>query len=156
MPQSDQSRSLISFTAERFNETPKSSMNVQPMRIMVVDDEDFIRSLLQEVLRTLGHEVVVFGETQAAITAFQAANEKGLRFDVVILDLRLEGGMNGVTLLHELRKFDPCVKALAISGRVEEEATVPLGFQGFLSKPFRIKAFAEALAAVAGDSAPLT
>ena len=129
-------------------------MNDQPMRIMVVDDEDFIRSLLEEVLRTLGHEVVVFGEPQVAIAAFRAANEKGLRVDVVILDLRLAGGMNGVTLLHELRKFEPGVKALAISGRAEEEVTVPLGFQGFLSKPFRIKALAEALAAVTRISDP--
>ncbi len=91
MPQSVETRSLIRFTVERFNESSKSSMNTQPMRIMVVDDEDFIRSLLEEVLRTLGHEVVVFGESQVSIGAFQAANEKGLRFDVVILDLRLVG-----------------------------------------------------------------
>lgn len=124
------------------------------MRIMVVDDEDFVRSLLEEVLRTLGHEAVAFGEGPAAIAAFRAAMEKDTKFDVVILDLRLPGGMNGVALLHELRKLDPGVKALAISGRTEEDATVPLGFQGFLSKPFRIKALSEALVAAARNSTP--
>lgn len=129
-------------------------MSTNPLRIMVVDDEEFVRSLLSEVLRTLGHDPVVFGEAAPAIEAFRAAAGGPGKFDIALLDLRLPGGMDGVALLHELRKISGDVKALAISGRAEEHATVPLGFQGFLAKPFRIKALSEAIVAALGGGAP--
>ncbi|MCC7518880.1 MAG: response regulator [Verrucomicrobiae bacterium] len=123
-------------------------MCATPLKILVVDNEDFLRTLLDEILRTLGFQPAIYGDAQAAIEAFRDAMAGGEGFDLVVLDLRLAGEMDGVSLLRELRKTDPNVKALAISGRLEEGLAVPPGFQGFLSKPFRIKALADALTAV--------
>lgn len=128
-------------------------MNPKPLKVLVVDDEDFVRSLLDEVLQTLGHKPSLFGEAGPAIEACRAAVEKGEKFDVAILDLRLSGGLGGAALLAEFRKLDPDLRALAISGRTEEEGAVPVGFQGFLPKPFRIKVLSEALNAAAAGPA---
>lgn len=122
------------------------------LKILVVDDEEFICALLSEILQTLGHEPAVFRDAAGAIAALRAACGQGRRFDLALLDLKLSGERDGAALLAELRKLDPELKALAVSGHSEESLDAAAGFQGFLMKPFKIQTLADAIVAATAQN----
>jgi len=68
------------------------------MRILIIDDEESIRSTLRMMLQDLGHEVVVAADAASAVREVEQA-----QFDTAFLDLRLNG-VNGLDLLPELHK----------------------------------------------------
>lgn len=129
-------------------------MTTGSLKILVVDDEEFLRTLFAEVLTTLGHAPSVVSGAAAALEELRAVRARGERFDLALIDLRLPGEMDGVALLAELRKLNPELKALAVSGHSGENLDAAAGFQGFLMKPFQIQALADAIvAATAQNSA---
>jgi DNA-binding NarL/FixJ family response regulator len=72
-------------------------------RAIVVDDDDFTRTLVASLVESLGYEVVACsGAVTAAMSAAQAA-----RPDVAVLDLDLGEGPTGIDLAHGLRRLDP-------------------------------------------------
>ncbi len=111
-------------------------------RILVMDDEEIIRTVAGEMLIAIGHGVA-FAETgEAALETYQAARNAGSPFDAVILDLTIRGGMGGVDALRELRKIDPGVKAVVSSGYSDDVSFSSYreqGFRAFLKKPYKIE-----------------
>jgi DNA-binding NtrC family response regulator len=81
-----------------------------PLSILVSDDEDSIRSLLQHFLRNGGHRVVVVGNAREACEALRKDT-----FDLVITDVLMPEG-DGLDLITELRKVQPKARILAMSG----------------------------------------
>src|SRR5205823_14331561 len=69
----------------------------------------------------------------------QAKLKAGKRFNVVILDLTLPGGMGGKEALKELMEIDPTVNAIVSSGYATD-ATMrryqDFGFHGVIAKPY--------------------
>ena len=72
----------------------------QPIRILVVEDEAIIRMDLQDRLEGLGHEVV--GMTDTAADGIRLA--KSLRPDLVFMDIRLKGKMDGIAAAEQIRE----------------------------------------------------
>src|SRR5512133_651692 len=110
-------------------------------RVLVMDDEVVLQALLQRALERCGYSVVVVGNGDQALLEFRRAQEKGLPFDLVILDLTVKGGLGGVDTLAALRRLDSQVPAIAATGYADEHATAQLlagGFQHVLGKPFPI------------------
>ncbi len=110
-------------------------------RILVMDDEELIRSLARELLRALGHEVEVAAHGEAALAKYQEAARAGRPFDIVILDLTIRGGMGGAETVKKLREFAPNVKAIMSSGYSDDAVTADYREQGFtevLKKPYDI------------------
>lgn len=108
-------------------------------RILLLDDEPAICEITGILLKKLGYEPVITSTGVDTIDAYRSALAKGNRFDLVILDLSIPGGMGGREVISALREMDPKVKALVSSGDANDPAVVNytgFGFSGVLMKPY--------------------
>ena len=108
-------------------------------RVLVVDDEDVIRDLVEFTLTRLGYEVSQAATALQGVEIYQEKLRAGNRFDLVILDLTLPGGMGGKEALKKLIEIDPTVNAIVSSGYATD-ATMSryqdFGFRGVIAKPY--------------------
>ncbi|MBI5496829.1 MAG: response regulator [Deltaproteobacteria bacterium] len=117
-------------------------------RVLVMDDEQVIRTVVGALLRKLGHRVEEAAHGQEALEKYQAARQAGDPFDLVILDLTIRGGMGGAETMKKLMEIDPQVTALVSSGYSDDAGIAGYearGFKGFLKKPYDIKTLREVL-----------
>lgn len=101
-------------------------------RILAVDDERFFREILVEILAGAGHLVRTVDSGEAALAAL--AEES---FDVIVTDIVMPG-IDGVTLVREVKKRDPDLEAIAITGHEDVRLAVgamKAGCADFLTKP---------------------
>jgi PAS domain S-box-containing protein len=123
-------------------------------RVLVMDDESSILSLLSAALKRLGFDPVPTSDGKAAIEASAAAAAKGQPFDVAILDLTIPGGMGGVEAAGLLRAAYPNMLLVASSGYAQNPVLLnfrDFGFDQVLVKPYRIQDIAQLLAALLPD-----
>jgi two-component system cell cycle sensor histidine kinase/response regulator CckA len=108
-------------------------------RVLVVDDEEAIRALVEFTLTRLGYEVTQAATALEGVNIYREKLEAGERFDAVILDLTLPGGMGGKEALKKLIEIDPTVNAIVSSGYATD-ATMSryqdFGFRGVIAKPY--------------------
>jgi PAS domain S-box-containing protein len=108
-------------------------------RVLVVDDEDAIRDLVEFTLTRLGYEVSQAATALQGVEVYRQNLKAGKRFDLVILDLTLPGGMGGKEALKKLLEIDPTVNAIVSSGYATD-ATMSryqdFGFHGVIAKPY--------------------
>jgi CheY-like chemotaxis protein len=112
-------------------------------RILIMDDDDFVRQAMGGVLQGMGYQVALVADGQKAVEVFTAAQEAGHPFGVVILDLTVRGGMGGREAIPVLRRLDPTVQAIVMSGYSNDEVLrtyANFGFQAALTKPFELVA----------------
>src|SRR5687768_2285237 len=83
---------------------------MKSLSILVADDEDSIRSLLEHFLSSAGHSVVIVGSAREACEAIARRP-----FDLIITDVLMPDG-DGLDLITESRKLQPNARILAISG----------------------------------------
>jgi DNA-binding response OmpR family regulator len=105
---------------------------VRTQRILVVDDEERIRSLVGSYLRAEGYDVAEAGNGQDAL---ERARE--LAPDLVVLDVRLPG-IDGFEVLRELRRHSD-VYVIMLTARTEEVdklVGLSVGADDYLTKPF--------------------
>ena len=124
-------------------------------RILVMDDEHSIRQMVEDALTHFGYEVTVVQDGQAAIDVFSAALTNGDRFDAILLDLTIPGGMGGKDTIQHLQKLDPHVKAIVTSGYSDDPIMSNFqayGFQNILVKPYKITDLAKTLEALCRKS----
>ena len=81
-----------------------------------MDDEPAIRAVLAAMLRHLGYDIITVAEGSEAITEYRNAFQNGHRYDAVIMDLTVPGGLGGLDVVRELLQFDPTLKAIVSSG----------------------------------------
>ena len=109
-------------------------------KILVVDDEEDIRTLVQTMLNREGRQVVLAVRGKDAITAFQKE-----RPNLTILDIDMPD-IDGLTVLREIRTIDPQAKVMIFTGgdspTVEREARA-LGVTDFLKKGFALPPISE-------------
>ena len=102
-------------------------------RILIVDSNDELRTLLEEVLRELGHEVIATGSRDEAV-----AREDLEDFDLIISDLT-EDDDGGVQIIGELKRKKLLVPIVVSSGEAHQHVIVKafkLGAANFLRRPF--------------------
>ncbi len=117
-------------------------------RILVMDDEELIRAIAGEMIRSAGHEAEFAEQGRTAIEKYQAAREAGNPFDIVILDLTIRGGLGGKETIKRLRELDPGVKAIVSSGFSEDSVVADhrtYGFAACLTKPYEFEELRDAL-----------
>jgi two-component system cell cycle sensor histidine kinase/response regulator CckA len=105
--------------------------------ILLVEDEEGLRALNARGLSSRGYTVLEAGNGVEAIEAF----DKHGHVDLVVSDVVMPE-MDGPTLLKELRRRDPSVKIIFVSGYAEEAFSKNLPDQeqyAFLAKPFTLK-----------------
>ncbi|MGC6400936.1 sigma-54-dependent transcriptional regulator [Sphingomonas sp. FW199] len=103
--------------------------------ILVVDDERDIRELVAGVLEDEGYETRGAADSDAALDAIAAR-----RPSLVLLDVWLQGSrLDGLELLDELKRRDPSIPVLVISGHGNLDtavAAIRRGASDFIEKPF--------------------
>jgi two-component system response regulator AtoC len=88
------------------------------MRILVIDDEEFVRLTLEETLRAEACEVAVASTAQAGFEHLRNSS-----FDCVVTDLRMPG-TDGLGVLQWVREHQPDVDVLVMTGHAEVKAAV--------------------------------
>jgi DNA-binding NarL/FixJ family response regulator len=74
---------------------------VKLARVMIIDDDPFIRSTMESALKSSGFETSVFATAREAIASFDQ-----LKPEIALLELDLGIGPTGIDLAHALRKLD--------------------------------------------------
>lgn len=115
-------------------------------KILVVDDDREMTSLLNDFLSNQGYSVVTTGSVAAALDKVANATASN-RFALVVSDVRL-GGKSGLDLLAALREREPILPIILFSvfssPEMEREALAK-GARAFLRKPFRLQEMASAI-----------
>jgi PAS domain S-box-containing protein len=117
-------------------------------RILVMDDEEPVRSAAKEMLSYLGYEAELAVDGDEAVTMFKDAIAADSPYVAVILDLTIPGGMGGSETVKRLRKIDPAVKAIVSSGYSNDPIMADYkkyGFTSIIIKPYRINDLEDAL-----------
>src|SRR5262249_34144447 len=101
------------------------------MKILIVDDDRNIRSLLVDFFTPRGHDVRSSSNGQEALVVM----EKEL-IDLVISDIRMPV-MDGAALRREIRKRHPKARVALMTGYYRDpEQAISLGADYFIEKPF--------------------
>jgi putative two-component system response regulator len=108
-------------------------MNNPTKRILIVDDEEYNRDLLGQMLSSRGHEV------EFAEDGFQALSMINLGFDLVLLDITMPG-MDGFEVAGRIREeFDsqelPICMVTGLTAREERLRAIEAGVNDFINKP---------------------
>jgi two-component system, OmpR family, response regulator len=106
-------------------------------RILLVDDERSIQTLLSYPLRKDGYHVTSARDGREALQRFDEA-----RFDLVVLDLMLPQ-MDGVEVCRELRARSqvPIIMLTAKGGEMDKVAGLEVGADDYITKPFSMREF---------------
>ncbi len=109
--------------------------------VLVVDDEPVVRMLIVEVLQDLGYGAIEAVDGVSGLRQIERHN----RFDLLVTDVGLPGGMNGRQLADAARLRHPGLKVLFITGFAETVAAgkgvLDEGMQ-VMTKPFTMDALA--------------
>jgi CheY-like chemotaxis protein len=112
--------------------------------VLLVDDDETIRSIGRSMLEELGFEVITANDGREALEKF-SAHGQSLRF--VLMDLTMPH-LDGEQAFREMRRIDPRVKVILSSGYNQQEVSqkfVGKGLAGFLKKPYQLSKLQDAI-----------
>ena len=120
--------------------------------VLLVDDEEIILSVAEEMIQTLGYNVLTAANGQAAIAVYEAEKDT---IGLVVLDLIMPG-MGGGDVFDRLKAIDPDVKVLLSSGYSidgQAAAIMKRGCRGFIQKPFSIQELSQKIGQIMASDA---
>ena len=106
---------------------------VKPKRILIVDDVEENRELLESIITSLGHE------SEMAEDGIEALAKLTLDIDLILLDVQMPG-MDGYEVARRIRRISdvrdiPIIMVTALTSREERLRAVEAGANDFISKP---------------------
>jgi DNA-binding NtrC family response regulator len=110
-------------------------MSAKP-KILLVDDEERFRITLAKLLRVKGLDVTTLGSGLEALEELGKQN-----YDVILLDVRMPG-MNGIETLAQIKKLNPDIEVIILSGHASVDVAVDimkLGGYDYLLKPCSVE-----------------
>ncbi len=122
-------------------------------KVLVIDDEQGIRDLLDTLLRRKGYDVIVAESGQKGLECFRRE-----RPDVLVLDLKMPG-MDGLTVLRQIRSLDPRMPVIILTGAGTAEAEQQvraLGVTEYVEKEFSLHRLGDALKRLLNNPDPPT
>ena len=111
-------------------------------KILIVDDQKVIREFLKDMANTDGYSTILAEDGQEALKLFEN-NYKDV--GLAIVDIVMPR-MYGNELYYKMKKINPDLKVLIISGHINEDIKKQLikdGVDGYLPKPFDVKSTRE-------------
>jgi signal transduction histidine kinase/BarA-like signal transduction histidine kinase len=121
---------------------------LQPLRVLLVEDDQTVRETYREALVGSGHEVADFGSGKQALSSYAENN-----YDLIVTDLSMPG-MTGLELSAAVKRRDPMVPVVLLSGwalQQEEEKFRQAGIDFVLTKPCTIHVLLETVAKAISD-----
>ena len=113
-------------------------------RILIVDDEERFRLTLAKLLKVRDLDVTTLGSGPEALEAL-----KQEPYDVIVLDVRMPG-MDGIETLAEIKKLNPNIEVIILTGHASVDAAVDimkLGGYDYLLKPCSVEELIEKIEA---------
>jgi two-component system, chemotaxis family, chemotaxis protein CheY len=121
-----------------------------PPNIIVIDDEELTQELIRHMLREIRTgDVVVYSSCGKALTRVRQNPKK---YNLIISDWEVPG-LNGLEFLKEIRKIDPDIPFLMVTGHSSKNLVVDAikaGVNDFLAKPFSAKGLLEKVIKLTG------
>jgi len=121
---------------------------IRKNRILVMDDEAFVRTVAGEMLTHMGFEVEYARDGLEAVESYRKALNSGNRFTAVILDLFVTGGSGGEEAIQALLDLDSEVKGIVATGYGEDPVArqyKKYGFVDIINKPFNLEQLEEVI-----------
>ncbi|PMB22958.1 hybrid sensor histidine kinase/response regulator [Fischerella thermalis CCMEE 5319] len=134
-------------TPESLEEPEKELPTGNGELILVVDDEDSIRDITKTSLETHNYKAITASDGIEAIALYAEHRDE---ISVVLTDM-LMPSMDGLTTIRTLKKINPNVKIIAVSGLASTEkvnAAADIGVKAFLSKPYTAKQLLQTIGVV--------
>ncbi|MEO7909912.1 MAG: GAF domain-containing protein [Roseiflexaceae bacterium] len=126
------------------NELPQATMELRPLRVLLVEDDREVRDTLAQLLMLDDHHVDRAADGMEALALFQPG-----MYDVVCSDLGMPG-MNGWELIAQLRARDPAVVTMLLSGwgaQIDPAEARARGADFIVAKPIDFEELHNALVA---------
>jgi two-component system, cell cycle sensor histidine kinase and response regulator CckA len=123
----------------------EQSLHGSTSNILLIDDEEIVRTITTELLKKLGHNIFSFSSCTNAIK-FYADNHANI--DLVFLDMQMPD-MDGKQVFEQLRTIKPTGKVIMLSGFIHDSRIDELLGQGlskFVQKPVSIEKLASCIA----------
>ena len=118
-------------------------------RIMLVEDEDAVRTFSERALVNKGYEVLSAESGEAGVALIESQENKNL--DLLITDVVMPG-IDGPTMANQIREHSPNLKIIFMSGYTEDKLKDHMGENiWFLPKPFTLKQLAAKVKEVLED-----
>lgn len=133
----------------RPRQQPVTQLMGDGQSILVVDDQPDQRRLSEDVLNRLNYKVQTCNSGASAVSILQERN-----FDLVILDMVMDDGWDGLTSYERIIETRPGIKTLLVSGFAETDQVTEaqaLGAGAFLRKPFTLEALGTAIKEALAD-----
>jgi diguanylate cyclase (GGDEF)-like protein len=105
----------------------------KPLRILVADDDESLRSVLKQVLSMDGYEVILTASGEEALAAFRKEP-----CSLIITDIRM-GNMSGIQLLQEVKLLRPDTQVIIMTSNATLDTAITAiqaGAYDYLTKPF--------------------
>jgi CheY-like chemotaxis protein len=99
-------------------------------------------------------DVTAVAEGDSAIDAYRETLDRGYRYDVVVMDLTVKGGMGGKEAMKRLLEVDPSARVIVASGYANDPIMANFreyGFVNVLRKPFNVNDFIRVIVEVMGE-----
>ncbi len=129
-------------------EKEKPALETGGGKVLIMDDEAAVAKVLTRMIGHLGYRVDTVQDGALAIDSCRRALESGDRFEAVVLDLTVAGGMGGLEALAGIARLDPEAKLIVTSGYADDPIMSEFdrhGFSGKLVKPYNIEQVAAVL-----------
>lgn len=124
--------------------------------ILFVDDDAVVRDVVQGMLHYLGYSCDIAESGEKGIMLYMSALEKGNSYALVLADLSLHGGMDGVEMIRQLHLLDPHVQIIVSSGHLSDtflQKDKGYGIVECLRKPYTVEGLSRALTHVLHENA---
>jgi CheY-like chemotaxis protein len=108
--------------------------NSRALNVLLAEDESAVATIMETMLRNLGHEVISTTNAEQALEVLRSDQE----LDVLLSDVLMPGGMNGAELASRAVALRPSIKVLLSSGYAGEavETAIAVGGWPFIKKPY--------------------
>jgi DNA-binding response OmpR family regulator len=120
-------------------------------KILVIDDEESIRGLLDTILRRKGYDVVLADSGRKGLELFRREHP-----DVIVLDLKMPE-MDGLAVLRQIRSLDPKKPVIILTGAGTAEAEQQvraLGVTEYVEKEFSMHLLGDSLKRLLNNQNP--
>jgi CheY-like chemotaxis protein len=128
--------------------TPSRAKHQETGRVLVMDDEATVLRLAERALQDAGYATKMAANGSDAVEIYRKVFAEGQRFDAVVLDLTVRGGMGGKEAVERILAIDPAARLMVSSGYSEDSVMAEYrrhGFSAVLPKPYTAQQLCDAV-----------